>query len=463
MSSAELLFVAVLLGLAVGCTDGELRRPNVLVLSLDTLNRNAQRAYDPDADPLPGFDQLARESLVFERCYSTAPWTLPAQASLLTGLYPDRHGATQPRLRLSPDVQPLAEHLSQAGYETVGFSDGGFVDARFGLATGFGRYNETVEDAELASLDLPRDGHFSQVAGESLFDRTIEYLEERQDDEPFFAFVQTFSVHEYYRARPWATAGMDPRRLRKEKYYLQCLKGQREGTPGDWRTLRALYQAEMHHLDAGLARLLDAIDRLGLRESTVLIVVSDHGEGLDPERGRISHGGRLHADLIRVPLLVRGPGIRPGRTDEPVSLVDVAPTVLDLAGLGEPPELDGESLIDVLYGGAELPERTLYAQCHAFAWNDGARVQLDGIRSEPASLAVITEGMWYIRSESTGEELYREDEDPDQLEDLVGRSDELDELRRLAADRVVPRVQATLLRDDGETQARLSELGYGGE
>lgn len=441
-------------------------RPNVLLLSIDTMNRSALRAYEPSAQELPTLDRLARESLVFERCYSTSPWTLPAQASLLTGLYPDRHGATQPKLHIDPEVSPLAQHLTEAGYETVGFTDGGFVDDSFGFAEGFGRYDEIATDESLAAMALPRSGGHTTVPGESLFDRTIRYLEERDPDQPFFCFVQTFTVHEYYQGREWARKRLGDVPLRSPKYYLECLTGKRRGSRADWRTLRRLYAMEMLHLDEGMGRLLEALDRLELRDSTVVVLLSDHGEGLDPEHGRIHHGGRLNADLIRVPFLVSGPGIEPGRSPAPVSLVDVAPTVLDLAGVTSPSEMDGRSFAEVLSGGAVDDERALYAEGYAFEWKDGVRHAVAGIQEEPYSLAVIQDDLFYIRSQTTGEELYRDDLDPEQRRNLVAPSGalpaEIEQLRALADLRQAARTKANEMIEDEELRQRLDSLGYGG-
>lgn len=443
-------------------------RLNVLLVSIDTMNRSALRAYEPSAQELPNLDRLACESLVFERGYSTSPWTLPAHASLLTGLYPDRHGATQPKLHIAPEVSPLALHLAETGYETVGFTDGGFVDDSFGFAEGFGRYDEIATDAGLAAMALPRAGSHTNVPGLSLFDRTIHYLEERETDQPFFCFVQTFTVHEYYQGREWARKDLGDVPLRSPKYYIECLTGQRPGTREDWHTLRRLYDLEMRHLDEGLGRLLGTVERLGLRDSTVVVLLSDHGEGLDPEHGRIHHGGRLNADLIRVPFFVRGPGIAPGRSEVPVSLVDVAPTVLDLAGAPLPSDLDGQSLAAVLAGAPQQGERALYAEGYAFEWRNGVRRKVSGVQEQPYSLAVIQDDFFYIRSKATGEELYRDDLDPEQRQNLVGSSSasvspaEIEELRALADRRQAARTQANEMTEDEDLRQRLDALGYGG-
>src|SRR5438093_12445132 len=123
---------------SLGCTRAT--PPNVVIVSVDTLNRDALRAFAPAAPELPGFDALARASVRFSEALATASWTLPSHASLLTGLYPDRHGATDRRLRLGEGVPTLAKELKRAGYETVAFTGGGYLDLPNGLAKSFAQY-----------------------------------------------------------------------------------------------------------------------------------------------------------------------------------------------------------------------------------------------------------------------------------------------------------------------------------
>ena len=213
--------------------------------------------------------------------------------------------------------------------------------------------------------------------------------------------------------------------------------------------------------------MLECVDRLGLRDSTVVVLLSDHGEGLDPEHGRIHHGGRLNADLIRVPFLVRGPGIEPGRCATSVSLVDVAPSVLDLAGAPVPTELDGQSLVGSLAGEPERGVRTLYAEGYAFEWKNGVRSRVPGDQELPFSLAVIQDDLFYIRSQATGEELYRDDVDPEQRQNLASptaavRPAEIEALRALADRRQASRVWGSEVQEDEELRQRLDALGYGG-
>jgi choline-sulfatase len=448
--------------LASGCAPHGERRPNIVLLSIDTLNRSALRTYEPAAPALPNLDRLASQSLVFERCASTASWTLPAHGSLLTGLYPARHGARQRYLALAPDAEPVATQLARVGYETVAFTDGGFMSPAFGFARGFGRYDEVAAEPALAELELPRDGRPADVPGVTLFERATRYLEQRAPGRPFFLFLHTFSLHEYYRARPWTRASWEAE-PRPPEYYQECLTGQRPGTSQDWRMLRALYRAELAHLDAGVGRLLAELERLDLARDTLVILVSDHGEGLDPRHGRIHHGGRLNADLVDVPMLVHGPDVAPGREETPVSLVDVAPTLLELAGAPIPTGLDGRSLGDLLEGApadAALASRPLFAEGYAFDWWSGKRVEFAAVRSDPARTAVLVDCYWYIRHDDGAEELYRRDLDPLQRSNLASSYPELAELRRLAELHESVPIQGSAPDEVAGLEERLRSLGY---
>src|SRR5574341_2544240 len=131
---------SLLAGLCLAACGGSARPPDVVVISVDALRRDALAAFDPAAGPLPELDALAAQSVRYENALSTASWTLPAHASLFTGLYPDRHGATDQRVTLAAEVETLAGALARRGYHTVGLTGGGFLDASYGLGRGFERY-----------------------------------------------------------------------------------------------------------------------------------------------------------------------------------------------------------------------------------------------------------------------------------------------------------------------------------
>jgi arylsulfatase A-like enzyme len=442
------------------------RRLNIIVVSLDNLRKSSFRYGDP---AVSGFGDLGRRSVVFEHALSTASWTLPAHASLLTGLYPDRHGATDRRLRLAHGLPSLARSLWREGYETVAFTDKGFLDREFGFGQGFERYDDWKlrPDPRLDAV-LPRDGDALGSPEAELFDRALAFLgERRHPSRPFFLFLHTFAVHDYFLAPPWATATLPPYRDAYSDHYLDCMSRGVVCPPEEWRRLEALYEAQVTHVDQGVERLLRAVDRAGLRDSTLIVLLADHGEGFDVARGRIHHGGRLHRDLLEVPLLVSGPGLEPRSVTQPVSLVDVAPTLLDLAGAPVPPDLDGVSLAPALRGEEAPPERTIYAMEHSLYWRKGGRREVRRPHKMPLGLAAVEGSRWYIRTPK-GEELYDVAADPAQARNLAagardangGLKGELEDFRERVSDRgtVVPNLE--LVKQDEEVYQRLRALGY---
>jgi len=195
-----LLAACLVTALALACGWlGRARPRNVVPISGDTLRRRSLGPFRRDAAELPNLDGFAHRSVIFETALTPAPWTLSAHASLLTGVYPDRHGATDPRRRIAPKRPTLAQELRQAALETVAVTDGGYVDRRFGFAAGFDRYNNWVRDPNRRpGLSVPRGGAPDPQPGRTLFDRPIAYLAQRRSEDPPF-FLQAYAVHDYFR------------------------------------------------------------------------------------------------------------------------------------------------------------------------------------------------------------------------------------------------------------------------
>ena len=425
----------------------------IVLVSIDTLNPQNLRAYDERAEALPHLDAFARQATTFRGAYSTASWTLPSHASMLTGLYPDRHGATDPRRRIAQDARTLAEVLQDAGYETAGFTDEGYVDAEFGFGRGFRIYNGASSGRGVGSGDLPRQGRPHENHGAALFDRAVSFLEARPaDSRPLFLFVQTYSVHDYFKVRR-AVEGVDSTNREKlATRFRGCIGGSLECSRDQWDVMERLYQAEVAHLDVAFGRLLAALDTAGMADA-VVAVVSDHGEGFSPGRRRIHHGGRLHADVIRIPFLLRVPGASAEIVDEPVSLVDVMPILLDRAGVDAPPGLDGNALV------AHAPSRSVFAMEHHFRWERGRRVAERESRAEPLETAVIDGNQWLIAGES-GAELYDMAADADQTAPAGLDAPAAAELLQQVVRRVRPLTEEAGALPNAELRAQLEALGY---
>lgn len=385
-------------------------RPNIVLISVDTLRPDRLRTYEPRAAAHPAFDALAARGMVFTRACSTASWTLPAHASIFTGLYSDLHGAARGKSKIG-SAASFVETLHDAGYQTVGFTDAGYVSGHFGFARGFENYDGWAStDSLLSPRSLPRDGEPHVDTRQRLFDRATTFLEARSDSRPLFLFLHTYAVHDYF--RQWDRGDGDalkptPRALKN----LRCLIGKESCTPDEWRAMVALYDARISELDRALGSLLRLVDTKLDLDKTYVVILSDHGEGFDHERNRIHHGGRLHRDQLHVPFIIAGPEVRTGRSDEIVSLVDVGVSLADLAGVRDDRTTDGRSMASAIRGAAPARQpEAVWAHEYFHAWRDGVRVSGQGEVTRPIQSARIDPRYWYIRADSRIE-LYAADDE----------------------------------------------------
>ena len=344
-------------------------RPNVVVFCLDTVRADRMSLYGGPRPTTPNLDRLAKRAVVFEDAQSPAPWTLPSVASLLTGLSPARHGAgihgpARNLEKMRPDALPdeietLAERFATAGYRCEAFVTNPLF--RAGLQQGFEAFA------------------YAQTEGAEVSNHAIEALS-RLDGEPFFLWLHYMDAHDPLLAPTEDVLAMTraPEEKRTGAVWARTFRSHKVKTFRDERLV--LYDAALHYLDRQVARVLDALERQGLADDTIVVVVSDHGEeildhaeaagsaGYTDPRGTlgIGHGHALFVEQLRVPLILGVPGLAPRRIPELVSLVDVAPTLLELAGLGgAPPPLEGRSLVPLLRGEG-WEERPLMAEGLAY-------------------------------------------------------------------------------------------------
>lgn len=303
--------------------------PDVVVLLIDTLRADRLGCYGGDRGLSPRIDALARGGVVFEQAMSGAPQTLPSHATLFTSLYPSQHGLWY-RERLAEERTTIAEVLRARGYTTLAMTEGIFVHHQFGLAQGFDVFAE-------GTLEVRRT-----VA------RTRPWIAGLRG--PLFAFVQTYQAHAPYSppaeerarfVRPYD--GSLPESIVPHGWGNAV--GEEGLSEADARYVRDLYDAEVAYTDRVLCELVDALERAGRLDNTLLIVTSDHGEELG-DHGRWGHGHTLYEELLHVPLVIRWPGHFDGggRVSHPVHLVDLAPTIARAAGAPVPEEWVGAPL-----------------------------------------------------------------------------------------------------------------------
>ncbi len=326
----------------------------MVLVSIDTLRADHLGLYGYGRPTSPVVDALARESAVFEQALSTSPWTLPAHGSLLTGLYPSRHGLTSHERYLASGQATLSLFFSRAGYRTAAVVNSHNLGPDFGLDRGFQQYRYVEESAD------------RREPSREITDQAIQWVGEA-GEKPLFLFLHYYDVHSDYASLPeFESDFLRPYDGIADGTTAQ-LAGYREGTvslsAADAPNLIDRYDAGIRQMDAEIGRFLDFLRKGGYWEDTLFVLTSDHGEEFF-EHGGVLHGQTQYQEVLHVPLLVKGPGIPGGRrVKTPVSLVDIAPTLLGRAGIAVAPGLDGVDIARLWSeGDRELEARYLFSE-----------------------------------------------------------------------------------------------------
>jgi len=347
------LAACLTLACAWGCrsqepvADDAPKRSNVLLVTVDTLRLDRLGFAGHVRNTSPHLDALARRSVVFDRAYSASGWTLPSMATVLTGLAPREHGATRFSRGFDRTRPTLATLLRASGYDTRGFVSHILLQPRYGFDAGFDQFDTHV-------LKMGRPAEVSSAG--ALTDAALEALAEAR--EPFFVWVHYFDPHFDYRPHAdWSAFG---------------------------DTVSDLYDQEVAWTDMQIGRLISGLEAAGRADDTVIVVTADHGEEFGDHGGEYHY--TLHEEVIRVPLLLRVPGVKPRHDPSPARQIDLLPTILAAAGVAVPEGLSGR---DLLATSDESPpvfvERERPAGFHQRAVIDGGRklVVIEAAPPEP--------------------------------------------------------------------------------
>jgi arylsulfatase A-like enzyme len=425
--------VALLAGLAaLGC-GGAPRQPDLVLISLDTLRADHLGVYGYARDTSPHLDAWAAGGAVFERAFAPSGWTLPSHATMVTGLPPRAHGALHAASRIGGDVVTLAEALREAGYVTRGVVSAPFVGERFGFAQGFDRYEEfrPTEVAEHHAAAL-------QVLGLT-------------SERPVFFFLHYMVTHSPYSppdAFDLFTEGAAfpelSRKLNDRKKELQA--GTRDVSDAEARYLAARYDGEIRFLDSMLGELFRAIEERDASR-TVVLLTSDHGEEF-LDHGSLVHNDSLFDELIRVPFILRGPQVPAGtRVMTLCGLIDVMPTLLDLAGVEASEAHRGRSVLEWNAAARTEPRVLELLTGEPFV---GRHLTHAGVRAADAKLVVD------LRSGDRA--FYDVARDPGERRNLYPHDPRVPELEA-ALRREAPRAGEPIDLDAADLEA-LRELGY---
>jgi choline-sulfatase len=420
---ASLAACAVVAGLVSACVRSSSSAPsaapaarNVLLVTIDTLRADRVGAYGSLRGATPNLDRLAARAVVFEKAFTTAPLTLPAHASLLSGLWPFRHAA---RVNgsdvVGPDAPLLAQRLQQGGFATGAAVGSLVLRSGTGLSRGFDVYDDRfAENSGRAQREWN-----ARRAGDEVVDRAAAWLD-RVGDRRFFLWVHLYDPHAPYAPPP-------------------PYRGRFAGQP---------YDDAVAYADSCLGRLIGRLESNGLAADTLIAVAGDHGESLG-EHGETTHGVFLYDATLHVPLLLALPGqTTPRRIGTPVSLADVAPTLAEAAGL-PPAPADGESLLPLLSGRPAASHR-VYAES----------VYPAALLGWSPLFAVRSEGAKYV--EAPHPELYDLAADPAENRNVFSpsRADARALARELAAIRSARRATPAAPAGAPEALSRLTSLGY---
>ena len=316
-------------------------RPNILLITVESIRADHVGGYGYGRATTPSLDALAEEGIVFENAYAVTSWTLPSHASIFTGLYPAAHRVVDYLSRLDDSHTTLAEVLREAGYQTAGFISGPFLQEVYNLNQGFEIYDESTSNPQgnqAAHADV------TNARMESLLTRFLR--EGRSADRPFFLFAYLWDPHyDYIPPPPYDEAFVPPEAEPIDLGGYET-KGvvSRDSSPNQLAYVISQYDGEILWTDALLGRLWSLLDELNLWEDTAVVVTSDHGEEFF-EHGTKGHRNNLYEESVRVPLILRAPGREPRRDGRIASLIDVFPSVLEIAGVEAVPPHHGRSLL----------------------------------------------------------------------------------------------------------------------
>ena len=407
--------------------------PNILLVTIDTF-----RADRLDAGVAPNLDRLAQRSVRFATARSAVPLTLPSHTTIMTGELPTAHGVRENGLTpLGAEHATIARVLKSAGYDTAAFVGAFVLDRRFGLSQGFDEYDDRIARDPHATERLEAERPASAVV-----DSALAWLDKHpapgtRHPAPFFVWIHLYDPHAPYNP---------PREFVRSSLQRPV------------PSLQDLYDGEVAYADSQIARVFDWLAAHQLSDRTTIIVAGDHGEGLG-DHGEATHGMLLYDSTLRVPLIVSQPGHAPAVVAEPVSLADIAPTILGIAGAAVPPSMHGRDLVRLKPDATNETKnvRSVRRQPDLDLYSETEYPRVAGW----SALQALTDGRWMAIRAGRATELYDLDRDPREQHDVSASQSatvaafgaRIETIRTAASNGGAVAVSA-------EAQERLRALGY---
>lgn len=450
--------------------------PNLLWIVMDTVRADHLSSYGYPKTTTPRIDDIAAEGVLFERMMSPAPYTLPSHASMFTGLYQYHHGVGEGHPFLDPSLDTIAAWMTRQGYQTVGFSNNPWVGKNTNLARGFEEFYELWLLGDRPFLERFWNWSTGRMRyGAEPTNKLVERWIRLHPHSPFFVFINYVEPHLAYQYREEFTP-----RFMDRPYSMEEIRGVNQNAqafhagkvrmvPEDFRILTSLYDGEICYLDREVGKLVDFLKESRLLDNTILLITSDHGENLG-DHGLMNHQFCLYQTLLHVPCILRYPKMIPAglRIHDPVSLVDLFPTLMALVGgKGDLQTVvfDGENLSSLL-GGDRSGKRhsPILAEYDrpvlSIAEIQGGYPDVSFSRFDRALRSIQKEGYKYIWASSGDAELYFLEKDPFELKNLAVEIPEKGEvLGTLLPQAAEPRTPS-FRRHTREVEEGLRALGY---
>jgi len=366
MNKAKLYLIPFLFLLTiVSCGEnnkgiGDKSKPNILLISIDSLRRDHLSCYAYIRETSPNIDKLAAKGTIFENAVSTTCWTLPSHMSMFTGLYILQHGVHTDKITLNPSIKTVTQYLKEDGYQTHGIFSGPYLHSAYGFSRGFDEYNDCSNSKKLAKNDvdltlfesklgLMHQTSHMDITSYRIVETFSEWFENKKNNKPFFSFIHMWDVHfDYIPPHPYDKL-FDPdyKGTITSENFDDNQRINPEMCTRDLEHIIALYDGEIKWTDYNIGKIIDILANAGELKNTVVIITADHGDEFF-EHGNKGHAGSLYDELVRVPLIIYNPSLFPHqRNDSHVSLIDILPTILDARGLEVPEYVQGQSLIKV--------------------------------------------------------------------------------------------------------------------
>jgi arylsulfatase A-like enzyme len=489
-------------------------KPNIVLLTLDTLRADHLSCYGYERETSPFIDKIANEGILFEECIATSSWTLPSHASLFTGLFPSEHGAIysaedkSKTSQLPDELTTLAEIVKQKGYKTAGFIGGPYLASVFGMGQGFDSYNDRLGPIGKVYFDKITFFRFileifknkinlyklsssietyliyvwNYIYGESFTKNSIGHVGwkkkaneinavvlpwiKRNKDTRFFLFINYFDPHAPY-ALP---KGYKNHYNRGYKSKLGGLVSQLNNimyrryspTEDDLNFLISLYDSQINFLDLHIKQLFDTLVSCGIDKKTIVVITSDHGEAFG-EHGLMQHGFSLYEDQIKVPLILWGIKKFPDsqRISTQVQIIDIMPTILNLINIPPPENIRGQSLIPLIAGREDFARP--YALAEMF---EDKAVYRFGEEYRRDLKCIRTREWKYIASSRGKKELYNVIEDREEMNNLKDAEKEVSKNMEDLIKKIAPsfkgkyNAKAKSFQIDNDIKEQLRGLGY---